>query len=120
MLATGEDFRVSGVQGGKPSAMNRFMHHYMDRVMELSTEGAAVRLALLEVFKLPKPPTAILRATVSSPNELERLGSFGGGAFPHKLIAYSYGSANGVSDNGSERAAPLTTRTYEKKGYTER
>lgn len=98
MLATGEDFRVRGVEGGKPNAMNRFMHRYMDRVLELSTEDASVRLALLEVFNLLKPPSAILvpavaakvlrraitrppGATVSSPLELEKRSSFGGGIF---------------------------------------
>ncbi len=66
MLATGEDFRVRGVEGGKPNAMNRFMHRYMDRVLELSTEDAGVRLALLEVFNLLKPPTAILASAIAA------------------------------------------------------
>ncbi len=66
MLATGEDFRVRGVEGGKPNAANRFMHRYMDRVLELSTEDASVRLALLEVFNLLKPPPAILRPSIAA------------------------------------------------------
>jgi 2-polyprenyl-6-methoxyphenol hydroxylase-like FAD-dependent oxidoreductase len=65
MLATGEDFRVRGVEGGEPNAMNRFMHRYMDRLLELSTEDARVRLALLEVFNLVKPPTAILAPAIA-------------------------------------------------------
>jgi fructoselysine-6-P-deglycase FrlB-like protein len=56
---------VRGVEGGTPTAMNRFMHRYMDRVLELSTEDAHVRLALLEVFNLVKPPTAILAPAVA-------------------------------------------------------
>jgi len=66
MLATGEDFRVRGVEGGEPNAMNRFMHRYMDRVLELSTGDARVRLALLEVFNLLKPPTAILAPPIAA------------------------------------------------------
>ncbi len=64
MLATGEDFRVRGVEGGKPSAVNRFMHRYMDRVLELSTKDVAVRLTLLEVFNLLKPPTALFAPAI--------------------------------------------------------
>ena len=66
MLATGEDFRVRGVEGGKPNAINRFMHRYMDRVLELSTHDVGVRLALLEVFNLVKPPTAILSPPIAA------------------------------------------------------
>jgi len=66
MLATGEDFRVRGVEGGKPNVMNRLMHRYMDRVLELSTRDPAVRLALLEVFNLLKPPPAILHPSVAA------------------------------------------------------
>lgn len=64
-LATGEDFRVRGVEGGKPNAMNRLMHRYMDRVLELSTKDAGVRLTLLEVFNLLKPPTVILGPAIA-------------------------------------------------------
>jgi 2-polyprenyl-6-methoxyphenol hydroxylase-like FAD-dependent oxidoreductase len=66
MLATGEDFRARGVEGGKPNAVNRLMHRYMDRVLELSTKDASVRLTLLEVFNLLKPPTAILGPAVAA------------------------------------------------------
>jgi 2-polyprenyl-6-methoxyphenol hydroxylase-like FAD-dependent oxidoreductase len=66
MLATGEDFRVRGVEGGEPTAMNRFMHRYMDRVLELSTVDASVRLALLEVFNLVEPPASILRPRIAA------------------------------------------------------
>lgn len=65
MLATGEDFRVRGVEGGKPNAVNRFMHRYMDRVLELSTKDATVRLALLEVFNLLEPPTAVFAPAIT-------------------------------------------------------
>ncbi len=66
MLATGVDFRVRGVEGGKPTAINRFLHRYTDRVLELSTQDAGVRLTLLEVFNLLKPPTAILHPHIAA------------------------------------------------------
>ncbi len=60
-LATGEDYRYLGTEGGTPDRMTRFMHRYMDQVMQLSTKDANVRLVLLEVFNLLKPPTALFR-----------------------------------------------------------
>lgn len=64
MLATGEDYRYRGTEGGKPDRMTRFMHRYMDRVMEISTKDAGVRLALLEAFNLIKPPTALFHPSI--------------------------------------------------------
>jgi hypothetical protein len=64
LLATGEDFRVRGVEGAKPNAVNRLMHRYMDRVLELSTKDPAVRLVLLEAFNLLKPPTALFGPSI--------------------------------------------------------
>lgn len=59
MLATGEDYRYLGIEGGMPDRKTRLMHRYMDRVMQLSTRDADVRLALLEAFNLIKAPTAL-------------------------------------------------------------
>ncbi len=59
MLATGEDYRYRGTEGGTLDLMTRFMHRYMDRVMELSTGDAAVRLRLLKAFNLIEPPTTL-------------------------------------------------------------
>lgn len=52
MLATSEDFRVRGVTGGTPDRLTRFMQHYVDQVVALSTESALERNALLRVFNL--------------------------------------------------------------------
>ena len=57
---------MRGVEGGKENAIKWFMHRYMDRVLELSTHDVGVRLALLEVFNLVKPPTAILGPAIAA------------------------------------------------------
>ncbi len=63
-LATGEDFRVHGVEGGCPDRATRMMHRYMDGVVSLGTGNAEVRLALLEAFNLSKPPTTLFRPSI--------------------------------------------------------
>jgi 2-polyprenyl-6-methoxyphenol hydroxylase-like FAD-dependent oxidoreductase len=63
-LATGEDFRVRGVEGGSPDRVTRKMHRYMDRVVSLTTEDSDVRLALLEAFNLSKPPTTLFHPSI--------------------------------------------------------
>jgi 2-polyprenyl-6-methoxyphenol hydroxylase-like FAD-dependent oxidoreductase len=59
MLATGEDFRVKGAEGGTPDRMTKFMQKYVDNVVLLSTKSASVRRRLLEVFNMEKPPTSL-------------------------------------------------------------
>ena len=51
MLAIGEDYRYPETEGGSPSLMTRFMHRYMDRVVQLATNSVAVRTVLLQIFK---------------------------------------------------------------------
>jgi 2-polyprenyl-6-methoxyphenol hydroxylase-like FAD-dependent oxidoreductase len=63
-LATGEDFRVRGVEGGSPDRVTRMMHRYMDRAVSLTTEDSEVRLALLEAFNLSKPPTTLFHPSI--------------------------------------------------------
>src|SRR3712207_4597946 len=62
MLATSEDYRYRGTEGGTPDRMARLMHRYMDQVMLLSTRDAGVRLALLAAFHLIEAPTTPLFA----------------------------------------------------------
>jgi hypothetical protein len=64
--ATGEDYRYRGTEGGSPDRMTRFMHRYMDRVMELSTKDAGVRLRLLEAFNLIGPPTTLFHPSLAA------------------------------------------------------
>jgi len=59
LLATGEDFRVRGVKGGKATLATRLTHRYMDRVLALSLHDIEVRRTFLEVFHMLKAPTAL-------------------------------------------------------------
>jgi 2-polyprenyl-6-methoxyphenol hydroxylase-like FAD-dependent oxidoreductase len=59
LLATGEDFRVRGVEGGKATFATRLTHRYMDRVLALSLHDTEVRQTFLEVFHMLKAPTAL-------------------------------------------------------------
>lgn len=58
-IATGEDFRVPGVEGGKPGRSARFLYSYLDRVIQLSTEDVFARQILMEILNLEQP-TALL------------------------------------------------------------
>jgi 2-polyprenyl-6-methoxyphenol hydroxylase-like FAD-dependent oxidoreductase len=60
LMATGEDFRVRGVEGGKATLATRLTHRYMDRVLALSLQDTSVRQTFLEVFLMLKSPTALL------------------------------------------------------------
>lgn len=64
MMATGEDYRYRETEGGAPGVMTRFMHWYMDRVLQLATREVAVRSVLLEVFNLLIPPSALFRRAI--------------------------------------------------------
>src|ERR687894_405146 len=64
LLATGEDFRVRDVEGGKASFATRLTHRYMDRVLALSLQDTGVRRTFLEVFHMLKPPTALFGPSV--------------------------------------------------------
>jgi 2-polyprenyl-6-methoxyphenol hydroxylase-like FAD-dependent oxidoreductase len=66
LLATGQDFRVRGVEGASPNVAARLTHPYMDRVLELSLKDLAVRRILLEVFHMLKPPTVLFGAPVAA------------------------------------------------------
>jgi len=64
MLATSEDLRVPGVTGGTPDRITHFMQHYVDRVVALSTESAAVRDGLLRVFNLLEGPQTLFHPRI--------------------------------------------------------
>lgn len=59
MLATDEDYRFRGTQGGTPSPLTRFMHRYMDRVALLATHDQAVYRLFSEVIHMLTPPAAL-------------------------------------------------------------
>jgi 2-polyprenyl-6-methoxyphenol hydroxylase-like FAD-dependent oxidoreductase len=64
LLATSEDYRYRETDGGVPSLMTRFMHRYMNYVLQLTTRDVAVRSALLHVFSMLTPPSTLFRGGV--------------------------------------------------------
>jgi 2-polyprenyl-6-methoxyphenol hydroxylase-like FAD-dependent oxidoreductase len=66
LMATGEDFRVRGVEGGKASFTTRLTHRYMDRVISLSLQDLGVRRTFLEVFHMLKVPTALFAPGIAA------------------------------------------------------
>ena len=66
LLATGQDFRVRGVEGAPANAATRLSRSYMDRVLELSLRDLAVRRTVMEVFHMLQPPTAMFGPAVAA------------------------------------------------------
>lgn len=64
LLATGEDYRYPETVGGAPSLMTKFMHRYMDHVVQLATHSIVVRKVLLRAFNMLTPPTALFQPRV--------------------------------------------------------
>jgi len=64
MLATSEDLRFAGAEGGSPGLGARFMHAYLDRVLRAATHSRSVRARFLEVQGMLKGPAAIFRPSV--------------------------------------------------------
>jgi 2-polyprenyl-6-methoxyphenol hydroxylase-like FAD-dependent oxidoreductase len=64
LMATGEDYRYRETIGGSPSLMTRFMHRYMDQVVQLATRSVAVRKVLLQAFNMLVQPTALFKPRV--------------------------------------------------------
>jgi hypothetical protein len=58
-IATGEDLRVPGVEGGKPGRSTRFLDWYLHRVIQLTTEDAFARTIFTEVLNLDYPTTRL-------------------------------------------------------------
>jgi 2-polyprenyl-6-methoxyphenol hydroxylase-like FAD-dependent oxidoreductase len=67
LLATSEDYRYRETVGGSPTLMTRFMHRYMDQVVQLATHSVPVREALLLTFNMLTPPSALFRPRVLFP-----------------------------------------------------
>jgi 2-polyprenyl-6-methoxyphenol hydroxylase-like FAD-dependent oxidoreductase len=64
-FATGEDVRYRNLGGASLSPQARFMHWYVDRVLELSTHDEAARRAVLEVFHLLKQPDSLFQPRIA-------------------------------------------------------
>jgi hypothetical protein len=57
LLATGEDFRYPTTEGGRPNAVTRLMHGYLDRVVATSTPDPVVAGAFNKVVQMVARPT---------------------------------------------------------------
>jgi 2-polyprenyl-6-methoxyphenol hydroxylase-like FAD-dependent oxidoreductase len=66
LLATGQDYRVRGVEGPPPSAASRITRPYMARVMALSLKDQEVQRTVLEVYHMLKPPTAMFAPAIAA------------------------------------------------------
>lgn len=64
LLATGEDYRYRETDGAGPGVMTKFMHRYMEHVLQLSTRSVAVRSVLMRAFNIVAPPTALFQPRV--------------------------------------------------------
>jgi 2-polyprenyl-6-methoxyphenol hydroxylase-like FAD-dependent oxidoreductase len=64
LLAIGEDYRYRETVGGSPTLMTRFMHRYMDQVVQLATRSVPVRKVLLRAFNMLVPPAALFHPKV--------------------------------------------------------
>jgi 2-polyprenyl-6-methoxyphenol hydroxylase-like FAD-dependent oxidoreductase len=69
LMATGEDLRCPGVEGGeelrKSSAIRNWLRGYLERVRLLSARDAATFQLFLEVAHLLRPPTAFFQPRVA-------------------------------------------------------
>ncbi|MCC6627076.1 MAG: FAD-dependent monooxygenase [Chloroflexi bacterium] len=65
LLATGADYRLPATSGAPPPPSMRVVHHYLDRVMAAASRDTTVRLALMEVLHLLRPPAALFHPTIA-------------------------------------------------------
>jgi hypothetical protein len=60
-LATSEDLRYPGTEGGKLGPATRLLQRYTDRIVELGVDNAEACRAFCEVLNMMKPPTSLFR-----------------------------------------------------------
>lgn len=58
-IATAEDVKTPGVEGGQPGRIDRFLQKYFDRVIQLTTEDVFANDIFRSVLNLDKPATAL-------------------------------------------------------------
>ncbi len=64
LMATSEDYRYLETDGAAPGRATRFMHWYMDQVLQLATRIVPVRKVLLEAFSMLTPPSTLFQPHV--------------------------------------------------------
>ena len=65
VIATGADARYPTTEGRQPRFVDRAMHAYLDRVIEVSMQDATVNEAFLRVVHLLDAPPALFRPAVA-------------------------------------------------------
>ena len=66
LLATSEDYRYPTTVGGRPSAMTRLMHRYVNRVVAVATVDNVVLDAFIGVVHLIRPPSALFHPAIAA------------------------------------------------------
>jgi 2-polyprenyl-6-methoxyphenol hydroxylase-like FAD-dependent oxidoreductase len=61
LMATGEDLRYPGTEGDRPTAMDRLVQKYINRVIHLIPGNPDVFNTFVQVSNLLAPPTALFR-----------------------------------------------------------
>ncbi|MEH2072277.1 MAG: FAD-dependent monooxygenase [Nostoc sp.] len=61
LMATGEDFRWSTTEGGKPNLISKFTQLYLDRLLLLQADSPEIHQLFLEVMNLLKPTSAVFQ-----------------------------------------------------------
>lgn len=64
LMATSEDFRWEGTEGGKPNLMTRLMHGYMDQVAKLALFDGDIYQTFAEVIHMVHSPSALMRPKI--------------------------------------------------------
>jgi hypothetical protein len=65
IVATGDNLRWPGTEGGSTSAGDRLVHRYLDRVVAAATVDPVVAEAFFDVVALLAAPTSLLRPALA-------------------------------------------------------
>lgn len=63
-LASSEDYRYAGTEGGEPGRMTRFMHWYLDQITQLKVQDRAVNEAFIQVLHMLQGPEALFQPPI--------------------------------------------------------
>ena len=66
MVATGEDLRWPGTEGGSVTVADRVVRRYLDRVVAAAATDAVVGGAFFDVIALLAPPTSLMRPALAA------------------------------------------------------
>jgi hypothetical protein len=66
MVATGEDLRWPGTEGGSVTVADRLVRRYLDRVVAAATTDLVISDAFFDVIALLAPPTSLMRPAIAA------------------------------------------------------